>query len=389
MYIYISVPLSSFFSPFLPSPPRSIANRLTVVDNSIFDLSSISDRLSVFPIRLKIESPIIMVIIIIIIIIIVSLPPSDFRIVTVTVVQSRDSLSPPPRSLIIHLEFSGESFVLPLPSSFENIATGRVTGPRRRITISRILATLPPPIPWIFPLCRGSSNVRSFVRSIDRRVRSTDEVSTRGGGGTIRLPREKRVALYTRMDANERASHTRSDRYAVSSFLSSLLFYRSVHTPPIITYIYRSSERGRSSSDTGRGGRARYPPFADGRIPGHRDACTDGAELAAAPSRASERSPPRIASPRIAQAQDASCCSFLPPSSLHFPLPLSLSFSFFRTTLRAVRCIIFNLLSRSFDAWGRGGSGPFGEIWGEEGDRDGEIETRVFLFSALLLDDKR
>lgn len=230
---------------------------------------------------------------------------------------------------------------------------------------------------------------RSFVRSIDRRVRSTDEVSTRGGGGTIRLPREKRVALYTRMDANERASHTRSDRYAVSSFLSSLLFYRSVHTPPIITYIYRSSERGRSSSDTGRGGRARYPPFADGRIPGHRDACTDGAELAAAPSRASERSPPRIASPRIAQAQDASCCPFLPPPSLHFPLPLSLSFSFFRTTLRAVRCIIFNLLSRSFDAWGRGGSGPFGETWGEEGDRDGEIETRVFLFSALLLDDKR
>lgn len=76
MYVYISVPLSSFFSPFLPSLPRSIANRLTVVDNSIFDLSSISDRFTaVFPIRLKIESPIIIVIIIIIIIIIVSLPP--------------------------------------------------------------------------------------------------------------------------------------------------------------------------------------------------------------------------------------------------------------------------------------------------------------------------
>lgn len=77
MYVYIYPSLFPRFSLLSSLPPsRSIANRLTVVDNSIFDLSSISDRFTaVFPIRLKIESPIIIVIIIIIIIIIVSLRP--------------------------------------------------------------------------------------------------------------------------------------------------------------------------------------------------------------------------------------------------------------------------------------------------------------------------
>ena len=191
------------------------------------------------------------------------------------------------------------------------------------------------------------------------------------------------------MDASERASHERRpDRYAVPSFLSSFpsfLYYP--RTPPIVTHVYRSSRgAGRARTRNEVGARAILPSPTDAS-PGIE------ARVLTAPSwprcRVGTLSSSRIASPRIAQVQH------LLLSLLPLPLPLSLSLSFFRT-LRAVRCIIFNLLSRSFDAWRRrrrrrDRSGPFGK-YGEKEDRDrntGFSFLSLSLSLCFLIDDKR
>lgn len=182
------------------------------------------------------------------------------------------------------------------------------------------------------------------------------------------------------MDASERASHERRpDRYAVPSFLSSFpsfLYYP--RTPPIVTHVYRSSRgAGRARTRNEVGARAILPSPTDAS-PGIE------ARVLTAPSwprcRVGTLSSSRIASPRIAQVQH------LLLSLLPLPLPLSLSLSLFRTMLCAVRCIIFNLLSRSFDAWRRRRRRRRTDRVHLENMGRGkiEIETQVFLFSLSL-----